>query len=240
MHNKSLRLVLTIAFGFITIITQAQVLNKTFGDYIKIDSTSSKYKKNGVWHNDIDTTMLSLNKDMSFSYKWSPLFGPSSRKHIITTGVWRIQNQEIILNSKYQQDEFRFFEDYKVKYGDSLVKVYVQTYDSSIGFFPTCRVGVVMDTIRTSKMIFKDKSYQYNACSATFELSHVDKIVLVGEFGPMPAIIPNNKKSNYFLLQYNLSSNWDYQYFKDFKVRIDGTTLILGDKKGKEVILEKK
>lgn len=234
-----MRLIFSITFGLIATITQGQVITEVVGDYIKIDSTSSKYEKNGVCYSDIDTTLLSLNKDMSFSYKWSPMFGPFSQEHIITTGTWRIQDQEVILNSKYQQDEYRFFEDYKVEYGDSLVKVYVQTYDSLIGFFQANFIGVVKDTIKASQMLFRDKEYPYEACSATFKLPLVDKIVLFGSFGRMPTIIPKVKKSNYFLLQYNLSPNWDYQYFKDFKIKIADKKLILGDKRGAQTVLAK-
>jgi hypothetical protein len=52
-------------------------------------------------------------------------------------------------------------------------------------------------------MIFEDKEYPYEACSATFKLPQVDKIVLFGDFGRMPTIIPKNKNSNYFVLAPN-------------------------------------
>jgi hypothetical protein len=74
-----MRLIFTITFGLIAVMIQGQVINKVIGDYIKINSTSSKYEKDGVWYNDIDTTLLSLKRDMSFSYKWSPAFGPFSQ-----------------------------------------------------------------------------------------------------------------------------------------------------------------
>jgi len=112
-----------------------QTIDSVIGSYINIDSTSSSYEKEGKWYKDIDTDLLTLNKDMTFSYKWSPNFGPYSNRHIITTGIWAFKKDGILLNSKYQQDEYRFFESYKPEYGDSLVKVYVQTYDSLIGFF---------------------------------------------------------------------------------------------------------
>jgi hypothetical protein len=209
--------------------THSQTPVRIAGSYISIDSTTSSYQKEGKWYKDIDTTLLTLNTDMTFIYKWSPTFGPSSMSHIVTTGNWKLENGDVVLNSRYQKDEHRFFESHRPEYGDSIVKVYVQTYDSLIGFFQFQFIGVVKDGKRSSQMIFKDKDYSYNACSATFPLKSIEKIVFYGNFGKMPAVIPKDSNSNHFLLQYNLSAHWDYQYFKDFRIRIDGNKAVLGD-----------
>lgn len=231
------QLLLLCAIMQIAFTATSQNIDQVAGSYIKIDSTSSSYEQDGKWYKDIDTTLLTLNKDKTFSYKWSPMFGAFSNSHIITTGTWRLEKNHVILNSKYQQDEHRFFESYKPEYGDSLVKIYVQTYDSLVGFFQFQFIGVAKDTTRDSQMIFRDKSYPYNACSATFHLAGVDKIVFFGDFGRMPAIIPTDKKSNRFLLQYNLSDSWDYQYFKEFKVNVKDGKATLGEEKNTEIIL---
>ncbi len=216
-----------------------QTIDEIIGRYIKIDSASSSYQKEGKWHKDIDTTLLTLDKNGTFNYKWSPMFGPYSNRHIVTTGAWSFDKGELILNSKYQQGENRFFESYKPEYGDSIVKIYVQTYDSLIGFFQFQFIGVVKDTTRDSQMIFKDQDYPYNACSATFHFRNVDKIVFYGDFGRMPIIVPKENTSNHFLLQYNLSENWDYQYFKNFKVKIVGKNAILGEGNDSKIVLTK-
>ncbi len=218
--------------------TIGQPIDQIVGSYIKIDSSSS-YEREGKWYKDIDTTLLTLNRDMTFSYKWSPMFGAYSNSHIVTTGAWTLEKGEVVLNSKYQQDEHRFFESYNPEYGDSLVKVYVQTYDSLIGFFQFQFIGVLKDTAKDSQTIFKDKDYPYNACSATFHVTGVDKIIFYGDFGRMPVVIPKDKKSNQFLLQYNLSGNWDYQYFKKFKVKINGKKATLGKGKDTKIVLTK-
>lgn len=223
----------------LAINASGQAIDKIAGSYIKIDSGSSSFQKDGKWYKDIDTTLLELNNDMTFSYKWSPMFGAYSESHIFTTGTWTIKGNKISLHSKYQEDEFRVFENYRPEYGDSLVKIYVQTYDSLIGFFPMQFIGVVRGTKRESKMIFKDKEYPYNACSAIFHLPQVDKIVFYGDFGRMPVITPKDKKSNHFLLQYNLSGNWDYQYFDNFEIKIVDNKAILRNDKVENITLIK-
>lgn len=230
-----------LVFYIITLAlnSSSQTVDKIAGSYRNIDSTSSSYEKDGKWYKDIDTTLLLLKNDMTFNYKWSPMFGAYSKSHLLTTGTWKMQGSKVILDSKYQQDEHRFFEHYKPEYGDSMVKVYVQTYDSLISYFQFQFIGVIKDTTRDSQMIFKDKDYPYNACVATFHLSQVDKIIFYGDFGRMPMITPKNKKSNHFLLQYNLSDNWDYQYFKDFEININGNKAILGGNKDDKITLTK-
>lgn len=213
-----------------------QPADKVTGSYVTIDS--SGFEENGKRHTDIDSTLLVLDSNMTFSYKWAPMFVHSDR-HLVTTGTWQRKGDKVLLTSKYQQDEYRFFESYRPEYGDSLVKIYVQTYDSLIGFLQLQFIGVIRDTAKDSQMIFRDKDYPYNACSATFHFPSVDKIYFYGDIGRMPAILPRNKKSNHFLLQYNLSVNWDYQYFKDFEVTIQNGQAILGSEKDHQVTLTK-
>jgi hypothetical protein len=227
---KKIKTLLNLSFVLFFSLANGQAIDKFLGSYIKIDSTTSKYEKEGVWYADIDTTLLTLNNDMTFIYKWSPMFGPYSNAHILTTGTWKISNKKVILHSKYQEKEYRFFEQYKPEFGDSMVKVYDQTYDSLVGFFKTQFIGVLKDTARYSAMIFPDKEFSFNACSATFNISKVDEIVFYGDFGQMPTIKPKNNKSNCFLLQYNLSTNWDYQYFRNYPIKFKEDKIILGKK----------
>ena len=234
---KQVIVLLLVSHAFLC--STAQTADQLAGSYMKIDSTSSQYQENGKWIADIDTSLLVLNKDFSFSFKWSPVFGPSSRSHLLTTGTWKIHDGRVRLNSKYQTDEYRFFESYKPEYGDSMVKVYVQTYDSLTGFLQTMSIGVIKDSTRESEMIFIDRDYPYNACSAVFKLSRVDKIVLFGGNGRMPPITPKDKRSNHFLLQYNLSTEWDYQYFKDFDVVVKAGKAIMGESDVEKIVLVK-
>lgn len=230
-------LLLSFIILFFTAFSFSQSIDKFTGSYIKIDSSSST-KQGDVWVKNIDTTLLELKPDMTFSYKWAPMFHHGEERHIFTTGTWKLKGNKVILHSKYQQDEWRFFESYKPEYGDSLVKVFVQTYDSLIGFFQVQNIGVVSGTAQKANLIFKDKDYPSDACSATFPFKQADKIVFFGDFGRMPPVIPKDKKSNHFLLQYNLSTEWDYQYFDNFPIDIKNGKAVLGKKEERTVLLK--
>jgi hypothetical protein len=235
---KFLKIYKFLFLMFLTWQVNAQKINDICGSYQKIDSTG-KYKMSGEteWRKDIDTTLLTLNQDMTFSYKWSPMFGPSSHGHLTTTGTWQMKNKKIVLNSKYQDKEYRVIEDYKPEYGDSLVKVYVQTYDSLASLFYMAQIAIKKDTFETSEFLFQAKNFSTRACLATFKVSSVDKIALYGEFGRSPIVKPKNKKSNFFFLQYNLSTEWDYQYLTNYKAILHGNTIVLNKKS--KIILTK-
>lgn len=104
-----------------------------------------------------------------YSSPWYDLEDRPIDSHIFTTGTWTIKGNKISLHSKYQEDEYRVFENYRPEYGDSLVKIYVQTYDSLVGFF----------------------------------------------------------------------QNWDYQYFKNFEIKIVGNKAILRNDKVENITLIK-
>ncbi|MBC7863423.1 MAG: hypothetical protein IAF38_10640 [Bacteroidia bacterium] len=192
------------------------------GTYMKIESSLRTNTIDGEKRMEIDTTLLSLNEDFSFSYKWSPQYGPNANEHIVTTGIWKLDRKKVLLTSKYQFNQSRFFESYEPSYGDSLVKIYIQTYDSLIGFIQFNYVAVVSDSLRKNQLVTKDEKFSSPACSANFELKKVDKIFFCGDFGQMAAVIPKNQRSNHFVLQYNWSASSDYRYFNNEAFYFDG------------------
>jgi hypothetical protein len=200
------------------------------GQYLFVDSSTSTMNQNGEWHKNIDSILFSINPDFTFTYQWEPKFGPRAHKSITTTGTYTFHKNKIILNSKYQQDEFRFFESHDPLLGDSSVKILVQTYDSQIAFFNFQFITARKENTHKRKMIISDSFYQYNVCSATFPFMNVDEIIFHGDFGQMPSIHPKSKQSNLFLLQYNWSCDWDYQYFKNFKIKLKNNKVVFEDK----------
>lgn len=208
------------------------------GTYLKVESSGYSIN-NGDTIPDIDSTLLVIRKDSTYSYIWSPMFGPKSNNHIKTNGKWNYDSRKLILNSEYQQDEWQYFEEYKAEYGDSITKVFVQTYDSLIGFFQFQFIGVLLDTLKESSMIFADKESPKQRCIATFNLPYVDKIIFYGDFGRMPIIEPKEKNSNYFVLQYNLSTDWDYQYMKNLEWDFKGDEISIIQGWGERMILKK-
>jgi hypothetical protein len=209
------------------------------GTYMKIDSALRSYSKDAIKKMEIDTTLLVLNADYSFSYKWSPQYGPYANEHIVTTGTWKPDRKKVLLTSKYQFNESRFFESYEPSYGDSLVKIYIQTYDSLIGFIQFNYVAVVSDSLRKNQLVVKDEKFSSPACSANFELKKVDKIFFCGDFGQMAAVIPKNQRSNHFVLQYNWSSNPDYRYFNNDPFYFTNDEIFTGKKKEAAASLKK-
>lgn len=207
------------------------------GTYLKIKSSSYSIN-NGDTIPDIDSTLLVLRQDSTFSYSWSPLFKSNNSKQIKTNGKWSFKGNKIFLNSEYQQDEWRFFEDYKVEYGDSITKIYVQTYDSLISIIKFNRIGILKDSLKKSAMLLPDKVNK-NTCSVNFKVPNVDKIVFFSDFFLMPIIKPKKKNSNHFLLQYNLSTNRDYQYMKNLEWDFKGDELSIVVKWGERMKLKK-
>jgi hypothetical protein len=200
------------------------------GQYLYIDSSTSTMTKNGVWKKNIDSILFTLLPDFTFTYQWEPKFGPRAHKSILTTGTYTVKKNKIFLNSKYQQDEFRYFESHDPQLGDTSVKVLVQTYDSQIAFFNFQFITVRKDDLYKRHMIFSDPSNNYRTCSATFPFINVDEIIFHGDFGRMPSIHPKTKQSNLFLIQYNWSCDWDYQYFKDYKIKLKNNKIVFEDR----------
>lgn len=200
------------------------------GTYLTIDSNSFRINMDGSRSRNIDSTRLILMENKTFRYEWEPMFGPRAHKTITTTGTWEIKRNKVVLHSKYQENEYRFFESHLPELGDSMVRVRVQTYDSLTGFFYLQYLAIKNDTSTFSKTLLYDQQYPYPSVYCEFKTNKVDEIIFYGDFGRMPIIKPKEKQSNYFVLQYNLSIDWDYQYFNGFKIRKKKNKMIMKDR----------
>lgn len=226
---KNTLLALTILWSSVSVMHAKGKIN-VLGQYLYIDSSTSSMSKEGVWKKNIDSILFSLNPDCTFSYQWEPKFGPRAHKSILTTGTYKVHKNKITLNSKYQQDEYRFFESHDPNLDDSSTKITVQTYDSQIAFFNFQFISVSKKNKHSIKTLYSDSASNHSTCSATFSLLNVDEIIFHGDFGRMPSIHPKSKESNSFLLQYNWSCDWDYQYFKNFKIKFKNNCIVFEDK----------
>ncbi len=211
----------------------SQSKHEIFGVYYEVDSVSKQYFDGKIWKKDIDTTLIQLNNNHTFLYKWSPKFGPFSKTHIYTTGTWKKRGRKILLQSKYQINEKRVSEHTDNSLEDSVFMVQIQTYDSFSTFFDQQYIKV-LNNQSSSIGHFKSDSLK-TICTALVKIKNADEVIVFGDFGKLEPIAIKNKLTNKLIIQFNWSVNWDYQYFKNYKLKYKKNTLVLDKKKLKKI-----
>lgn len=214
-------------------IVYSQSKNEVYGIYYEVDSVSKQYFDGKEWKKDIDTTLIQLNNNNTFIYKWSPLFGPFSKTHIYTTGTWKKRGRKIWLQSKYQINEKRVVEEFDSKLRDSIFMVKIQTFDSFSTFFEHQYIKTFSNDKSAIGLLRSDSLK--TICTAVVKMKPVDEVIVFGDFGKLESLSIKNKLTNKLTIQLNWSVNWDYQYFKHYKLKYKKNTLILSKKKLRKI-----